>query len=177
VPKRLAILGVLFFALIAAVIVLPRRGQVFSADARVAAIPPVTAFKQAPARPATGATAPQATQTSPVATPPATPSAKHSITVKFDYDFSRSPVCSAKVTSKCVQQFNVYDVSGGPQHRVKLFSVPVPAGASGQMKGITATSPQLVFEPGTHFFAVTAQPTAGDESNPVACQTTAQINP
>jgi hypothetical protein len=159
VPKRLAILGVLLFALIAAVTVLPRRGQVFSAGARVAA------------------TAPQATQAPPVATPSATPSAKHSIRVKFDYDFSRSPVCSAKVTSKCVRQFNVYDVSGGPQHRVKLFSVPVPAGASGQMKGITATSPQLVFEPGTHFFAVTAQPTAGDESNPVACQTTARINP
>ena len=173
-PKRLAILGVFLFALIAVLVVLPKLVRGFSAGAGVAAIPPVTAFKLTPPPPPTGAAA---TQAPPVATPPATPSAKHSITVKFDYDFSRSPVCSAKITTKCVQQFNVYDVSGGSQHRVKLFSVPVPAGASGQMKGITATSPQLVFEPGTHFFAVTAQPTTGDESNPVACETTAQINP
>ncbi len=107
----------------------------------------------------------------------ATPSAKHSITVKFDYDFSRSPVCSAKITTKCVQQFNVYDISGGPAHRVKLFSIPVPSNASGQVKGITGTSPQLSFEPGTHFLAVTAQPTSGNESDPAVCTTTVQINP
>ena len=181
-PKRLAILGVLVFALIAAVIVLSRLGQVSSAGAGVAGRPAIPAFKQTPASPATGATAAQATQAPPGAaatpsTPAATPSAKHSITVKFDYDFSRSAVCSAKTTTKCVQQFNVYDVSGGVAHRVKLFSIPVPPNARGQVKGITGTSPQLSFEPGTHFLAVTAQPVAGDESNPVVCMTSVQIQP
>jgi hypothetical protein len=147
VPKRLTLL--LAFAGILLAVALPQ-----------------AAYAQSP-------TAPGATKA--VAT--ATPLAKHAITVKFDYDFGRSPVCSAKITTKCVQQFNVYDISGGTVHRIKLFSVPVPTNASGQVKGITGTSPQLSWEPGTHFLAVSAQATAGNESDPAVCTTTVQINP
>ena len=133
------------------------------------ALPPPTAAPQTPATPASPSAAKAA------ATP--TPPAKHTITVKFDYDFSRSPACSANITTKCVQQFNVYDISGGPVHRIKLFPIPVPPNAIGQMRGITGTSPQLSFEPGTHFLAVTAQPPTGNESNPVVCMTIVKMKP
>jgi hypothetical protein len=108
---------------------------------------------------------------------PQTPSASHTITVKFNYDFKLTPACSAKVKANCVQVFNVYDISGGPAHRIKLFSVAVPVGATGAVTGITGTSPQLVFETGKHFFGVTAQTPSGSESDPGACQTFVQINP
>ena len=130
-----------------------------------------------PAADAPSATVPHAplTETGRPQSPTAT--AKHSITVKFDYDFSRSPVCSASITAKCVQQFNVYDISGGPAHRIKLFSIPVPPNARGQVRGISGTTPQLSLEPGTHFLAVTAQFPTGKESSPDVCMTTVQINP
>lgn len=105
------------------------------------------------------------------------PSASHTITVKFNYDFKLTPACSATVKANCVQVFNVYDISGGPAHRIKLFTVAVPAGASGAVTGITGTSPQLVFETGKHFLGVTAQTPSGAESDPGACQTFVQINP
>jgi hypothetical protein len=105
------------------------------------------------------------------------PSAQHSLTVKFDYNFNFTPACSATVTKSCVQQFNVYDISGGTKNRIMLFSVPVPPGAKGIVKGITQTSQQLVFEPGKHFIGVTAQMPNGKESNPASCQTSVQINP
>jgi len=112
------------------------------------------------------------------ATPTPAPPANHSITVNFDYDFGKTPACSPSITAKCVQQFNVYDISGGPVlNRIKLFSVPVPANASGKVRGITGTSPQLSFETGTHFLAVTAQPPTGNESNPVVCMTIVNIKP
>jgi hypothetical protein len=77
-----------------------------------------------------------------------------------------------------VQQFNVYDISNGPVlHRIKLFSIPLPPNPSGLVRGITGTSPQLSFEPGKHFLAVTAQPEAGNESNPVVCMTIVLIKP
>src|SRR5579863_3733043 len=45
--------------------------------------------------------------------PPARP--LHTITVRFNYDFNRTPPCSAATAGKlCVQQFVVYDVSLGP---------------------------------------------------------------
>jgi hypothetical protein len=165
VPKRLARLGVLLLIVIAVAIVPPKAGQAAIANARIAAAIPSTG--QATSTPSSPANAPAT----------AVPSAKHTITVKFDYDFSRSPACSAKITSKCVQQFNVYDISGGAQKRIKLFSLPVPARASGQMKGIAGTSPQLAFETGKHFLGVTAQWPDGKESQPTACETVVEINP
>ena len=139
---------------------------------------PTAVIPQAPppgAVPPLGPAAPAPPSATKAATP--TPPAMHKITMKFDYDFGRSPACSASITANCVQQFNVYDISGGPLHRIKLFSIPVPPKASGQMKGITGTSPQLSWDPGTHFLAVTAQPPTGNESNPVVCMTIVQIKP
>lgn len=91
-------------------------------------------------------------------------SGKHTVTVAFDYDFSRTPACSRTVTKACIQQFNVYDISTGEKHRVKLFSIPVTPGETKSVRGITGKSPPLVFEPGKHQLAVTAQGANGRES-------------
>ena len=72
-----------------------------------------------------------------------TTQAKHTISCTFDYDFRITPACSPKVTEGCVQQFNLYDISAGIPKRVKLGSIPVPAGASGFVKGISAMIPLL----------------------------------
>src|SRR5271156_3726157 len=34
---------------------------------------------------------------------------RHTVTIQFDYDFTKMPACSRKVKSKCIQQFNVYE--------------------------------------------------------------------
>lgn len=92
---------------------------------------------------------------------------KHSISVTFDYDFTAMHACSKTVTKKCIVQFNVYDISG-PKHYF-LFSIPAPAGASGPVKGISGSSPPLLFEPGKHLLGIAAKTDNGDESNPSAC--------
>jgi hypothetical protein len=88
---------------------------------------------------------------------------KHTITVKFDYNFTPTPACSEKVTKKCIAKFVVYDISGGKPY--KLFEIPVPADASGAMKGISGESQPLLFESGKHLVAVTAQNDSGGESS------------
>jgi hypothetical protein len=90
-------------------------------------------------------------------------SSKHKITVTFDYDFTPIPACSTKVTKKCITLFNVYDISG--PKRYKLFTIPTPENATGAMKGITGTSPLLLFESGKHLIAVTALDDRGVESS------------
>jgi len=92
-------------------------------------------------------------------------SSKHTITVNFDYDFSKTPACSKTVTKACVQQFIVYDISLGLAVRTKLFSIPVPPGETKLVKGITTKSPLLLFESGKHRIAVTAQMADGKESD------------
>jgi hypothetical protein len=94
---------------------------------------------------------------------------KHKISIAFDYDFSKTPVCPAKTAQSCVTQFNLYDISAGIQRRTKLMSFPPPAGATGVVKGIAATTPSLPFESGRHLLAVTAQMSKGDESDPNKC--------
>jgi hypothetical protein len=94
---------------------------------------------------------------------------KHTITVKFNYDFSTSPACPAKNAKDCVEQFNVYDISAGVRNRTKLMSVPAPAGARTMINGIAATTPLLLFEPGKHLLAVTAQMQKGKESDANVC--------
>src|SRR5204863_1776233 len=79
------------------------------------------------------------------------PRRDRTVTVTFDYDFKLNPACSPKLTKNCVKQFNVYDISSGG--RTKLFSIPVPAGAAGSVKGITGTSPPV--PAGQHTLAVT----------------------
>jgi hypothetical protein len=101
------------------------------------------------------------------------PPNSHMVTVNFDYDFTRTPACSPKVSGKnCIKQFDVYDISG---KRYKLFSIPAPAGASGVVKSITGESPRRVFEPGKHIIAVTAEDATGTESEVTGSKVTVVI--
>jgi hypothetical protein len=97
------------------------------------------------------------------------------VTLSFDYDFRLTPACSLTLTKNCVKQFNVYDMSA--ERRMRLFSIPVPVGAAGLVKGITGTSPPLPLTAGKHIFAVTAESADGGESDSNACSTTVQIKP
>ena len=100
---------------------------------------------------------------------------KHSITFTFDYDFSQNPACSVKVKQACVQQFVFYDISQGVTKRIKLGSITVPAGATGLVKRITATSDSLLFNSGRHTITVSAQMADGSESDLTQCATTVRI--
>ncbi len=118
----------------------------------------------------------QAAQSQSAGSTPASPdSAMHCITVQFDYDFSKTPACSAKVKTVCVQKFSVYDISGGKPYF--LFSVPLPQNTEGLVKGITATSPRLLFAVGKHRIGVAAQMPDGQESKPRDCRVIIEIKP
>jgi hypothetical protein len=115
----------------------------------------------------------------PTAPRPAAPGApqRHTITVKFDYDFTRTHACGPKNHDKfCVKQFDVYNLTqnGG---RFKLFSFPAPRNAKTVVRGLSGTSPELPFSPGQHLIAVTAESNVGRESSPMQCQTMIDINP
>jgi hypothetical protein len=99
----------------------------------------------------------------------------HKITFTFDYDFRVTPACSRKVKHGCVRQFNFYDISHGIPKRIKLGSTPVPDGASGLVKGISATTESLVFASGKHKVAVSAQVSEGSESDLSQCATIVTI--
>jgi hypothetical protein len=105
--------------------------------------------------------------------PPTAGSAQHSITVQFDYDFTKTPACTVKVTKACVQKFNVYDISGEKPYL--LFSIPAPQNAQGVMKGITATSPRMWFAIGSHRIGVSAQMPDGEKSRPRDCKVIIEI--
>jgi hypothetical protein len=105
-------------------------------------------------------------------TPPAAPThGKHTVTVKFDYDFQKTPACTKKPIKGCIDEFVAYDISGGAKHRLKLFEIPLPPKTDGLVQGITATSPLLDFESGRHLIAVVARETGGIESHTSACTT------
>src|SRR5882762_7249792 len=70
---------------------------------------------------------------------------RHTVTVTFDYNFGLTPACSDKVTDDCVKQFNVYDISAGVEKRTRLFTIPVNPASKGIVKGISGTSPVLLF--------------------------------
>lgn len=99
----------------------------------------------------------------------------HTIRLTFDYDFRLTPACSPKVTQECVQQFNFYDISMGIANREKLGSIPVPAGATGLVKGISAKTEPFLFGPGRHRLAVSAQMPDGTESDLSKCTTIVKI--
>jgi hypothetical protein len=94
---------------------------------------------------------------------------RHTVTVTFDYNFGFTPACSNKVTDSCVKQFNVYDISAGVEHRTRLFTIPVDPASKGMVKGITGTSPMLLFAPGKHLISVTAEAPSNRKSAPEAC--------
>jgi hypothetical protein len=101
---------------------------------------------------------------------------QHTLTVTLNYDFSVDNGCSTTVTTGCVKQFNIYDITGGGTP-VKLFSVTAPSGANTAMTGITGTSAQLTLKAGVHTFAATAQMADGTESSPNASTATATVAP
>ena len=94
---------------------------------------------------------------------------RHSVTVTFDYNFGLTPACSEKVTDNCVKQFNVYDISAGVENRTRLFTIAVDPASRGIVKGITGTSPMLLFAPGKHLISVAAQTPSNQKSAPEAC--------
>lgn len=93
----------------------------------------------------------------------------HTVRFTFNYDFRITPGCSKKVKVVCVQQFNFYDISQGPEKRVKLGSMPAKPGAKKFEKGISGTSDPQVFNPGRHRVAVAAQLSDGRESDVRQC--------
>jgi hypothetical protein len=105
---------------------------------------------------------------------------QRTVTVTFDYDFSKYPPCSAKVTKKCIHQFNVWEVSD-PAKQLFLFTVPVPPDAKGMVKGISWTAPKKrAFFTGPHRFGVSAktpEPGPRGESNPRLCMAFGQVLP
>lgn len=105
---------------------------------------------------------------------------QRTVTVTFDYDFSKYPPCSSKITKKCIQQFNVWEVSD-PANQVFLFTVPVPPDAKGLVKAITGTSPRKrSFFTGPHRFGVSAktpEPGPRGESDPRLCMAFGQALP
>jgi hypothetical protein len=114
----------------------------------------------------------QTTTQSPAQTPTAPQSAggtssgqAHTIAVTFDYDFDKTPACSAKVTQKCVKEFVIYDISGGPNHPFKIGTVALPDNPVGNKQGISGKSDSRVFESGQHLIAVTAQEPAAASSS------------
>jgi hypothetical protein len=101
---------------------------------------------------------------------------RNTLTVTLNYDFSVDSGSSSTVTTGCVKQFNIYDITGGGTP-VKLFSIMAPSRANTAMTGITGTSAMLTLKAGVHTFAATAQMADGTESSPNASTATATVAP
>jgi hypothetical protein len=102
---------------------------------------------------------------------PATSHSVHTVTVTFDYDFSKTPACTATITKHCVMQFIAYDISAGARNPVMLFPIPLPTNPTGAKKGITKASPPLDFESGKHLISVSAMSPDGTHSRRSLCTT------
>jgi hypothetical protein len=100
---------------------------------------------------------------------------QHTVTATLNYDFTVDNACSATVTTGCLKQFNIYDLTSGTP--VLLFSVTAPAGANNAVTGITGTSNLLTIKAGNHTFGATAQMSDGTESSPNASTATAVVKP
>jgi len=101
---------------------------------------------------------------------------QHTVSVTLNYDFSVDNACSSSVTTGCVKQFNIYDITSGGTP-VKLFSIATPAGANSAVTGITGTSGPVTLKSGVHTFAATAQMADGTESSPNGSTATAGVAP
>jgi hypothetical protein len=100
----------------------------------------------------------------------------HTVTATLNYDFTVDNGCSSAVTTGCVKQFNIYDITGGGTP-VKLFSITAPSGANSAVTGIVGTSGALTLKAGVHTFAATAVMADGTESSPNASTATAGVAP
>ena len=101
---------------------------------------------------------------------------QHTVSVTLNYDFSVDNACSSSVTTGCVKQFNIYDITGGATP-VKLFSITTPSAAAAAVTGITGTSGAITLKSGVHTFAATAQMADGTESSPNGSTATAPVAP
>lgn len=87
-------------------------------------------------------------------------------TVTGTYDFTVNNACSATVTTNCLKQFNVYDVTGTT--RIKLGSVTAPAGANTATAAVSGSFTIPAIVAGVHSFGISAQMADGTESDPKA---------
>jgi hypothetical protein len=101
---------------------------------------------------------------------------QHTVTATLNYDFTVDNACSTTVTTGCVKQFNIYDITGGGTP-TKLFSITAPSGANSAVTGITGSSGELTLHSGVHTFAATAQMADGTESSPNGSTATATVLP
>ncbi|MGA8035046.1 MAG: hypothetical protein WB985_03670, partial [Candidatus Acidiferrales bacterium] len=108
--------------------------------------------------------------------PAAPPSAMHSIGVAFNYDFTKTPACTATVTTGCVAKFEVFDISVPGMERL-LFTIAVPAGASGKTNLIKSSSPRMAFVIGKHRLGVSAVTPENSKSDPSSCSTIVAVGP
>lgn len=74
-----------------------------------------------------------------------------------------------------MRQFNFYDISQGPNKRVKLGSMPAKPGAKKFEQGISGTSDPQAFNSGRHRVAVAAQLSDGRESDVQQCSVVVTI--
>ena len=100
----------------------------------------------------------------------------HTVKVTLNYDFTVDNGCSSTVTTGCLKQFNIYDITGGGTP-VKIFSITAPSGANTAVTGITGTSGAVTLKSGVHTFAATALMADGTESSPNASTATAGVAP
>ena len=102
---------------------------------------------------------------------------QRTVSVTFNYDFSKFPPCSAKVTKKCIQQFDVWEVSADKP--IFLFTVQVPPDARGAAQVISGSAPKKrAFFTGPHRIGVSAKMHAPDgDSDPHQCMVFVQVLP
>ncbi len=102
---------------------------------------------------------------------------QRTVSVTFNYDFSKFPPCSAKVAKKCIQQFDVWEVSADKP--IFLFTIQVPPGAMGVAQVISGSAPKKrPFFTGPHRIGVSAKMHAPDgDSDPHQCMVFVQVLP
>lgn len=98
----------------------------------------------------------------------------HTITATWSYDFSVDNACSATITTGCVKQFNVYDLTAT---KTLLYSITAPSGANTAMTGLTNTSAPLTLKAGQHIFGLSVVMADGTENDPAGCSNTAGVKP
>jgi len=141
--------------------------------------PAAATSAQTPSRArSTSAPAPSQTSCQPPVNSPQAPDAWHCVTVKFDYDFNKTPPCSAaRPVHPCVGQFAIYETTATTNRASKnnqpifLFNAPLPRKRKGIVTGITRQSPapiDLVL--GWHKLCVAAVDPSGRESTLRWCQ-------
>jgi hypothetical protein len=117
------------------------------------------------------------TPASPIAgvPPPLASHGVHAVTVTFDYDFGKTPACTANITTHCIQQFIAYDVSTSAAHPAMLFPISLPANPVGLVKGISKPGPPIDFASGKHIISVSAMSPDGTHSKRSLCTTSITI--